>query len=114
MPKDKLTSTEFTTLRQEIIRQQNLPEDLQITSVKIEQNPKVDSYVIRVIHSFTIEGTVSAIKNPVDEKFTIVSYKPDQPLIQEPVRTKDSSTETTIDSVTGTQVVTTNDVKVIK
>ena len=39
---------------------------------------------------------------------------PVQPIPEEPVRTKESKTEVRIDSVTGSQVVTTNDIKVIK
>lgn len=46
-----------------------------------------------------------------------MTVKPTEPVKsapQEPIRTKETKTEVKIDSVTGSQVVTTNDEKVIK
>lgn len=117
IPQEKLSSPEYVDLKKEITSHTTFGQNVEIKSIKVEQNPRVDSYVIKVVDEKNVESTVTAFKNPGTGKYTIVNTitdKPAKPVEQEPVRTKETTTEFKTDSVTGSKVVTTNDYKVIR
>lgn len=47
--------------------------------MKVEQSPKADTYVIKLVDTKNIESTVTAFKNPTTQEFTIMTVKTDTP-----------------------------------
>lgn len=67
MPKDELSSPEYITIHQQIMESNKFDSDVTIKSVKIEQSPKADTYVIKVVDTNKVESTVTAFKNPTTQ-----------------------------------------------
>lgn len=56
---------------------------------------------MKVVDERNVESTVTAIKNPTTQEITIVNVKEDKTTKVQEIRTKESTTEIKIDSVTG-------------
>lgn len=108
-------TTDSTTIKKQITEHESFTShNVQIKSVTIEQNARVDTFIMKVVDERNVESTVTAIKNPTTQEITIVNVKEDKTTKVQEIRTKESTTEIKIDSVTGSEITITNDVKIIR
>jgi hypothetical protein len=112
VPKEQLVKPEYQNIKQQIITQQITLKDVEITNVKVEQRPKVDTYIVEVVDKQNTKSVVQVLKNS-DDTLTVIGVKPVEPTTPQKPQ-KEVTTEVYVDSVTGSQVLTTNDVKTIK
>lgn len=78
----------------------------------MEQRPKVDTYIVEVVDKTNTKSIVQVLKN-ADDTLTVIGVKPVEPTTPQKPQ-KEITTEVYVDSVTGSQVLSTNDEKTIK